>query len=185
MTVSFSTPSFSLEQLGHVVTGLVQRWRHDVVRPLMGELHDVLAQVGLHCLQVMLFQLFVEIQFLGGHGFRFHHQACLPLLGQLHHEFRDVVGVAAENHFSAVCRDVRFELLQIEIEIIERLLLESVGLCAQFLIVRQHAALDGLRALVHEPAGGGIDGQLQLGIGECLVDFFFESLHAGLTVLHL
>ena len=135
MTTSRSTPSFSVKMIGHVVAGHVQRRRDDVVRPLVGELHDVLAQIGLHRLQPVMLQPLVEVDFLGGHRLRFHDEPRLPLLGQSQHEIGDLVAVLAVDHLAAMRRHLALELLEVVIQVVDGVLLDRVGLIAQFLIL--------------------------------------------------
>ena len=101
--------------------------------------------------------------------------SCAPrCLGQAEHEIRNLGGVLAINDFAAVRRHVRFELFQVVVQVFDGVPLEGVGLGAQFLVIGQRGGRYGMLAMVDQAAGGPIDGQLQIGIGQRLVDLLIE-----------
>ena len=59
--------------------------------------------------------------------------------------------------------DVALELFQVVVQIIDGVLLDGVGLGAQFLVIGQRVGRHGFDALVLQPSGGRVDGQLQVG----------------------
>ncbi len=141
----------------------------------MGELQNVFAKIGFNGFQVMVPEALIEIDFLGGHGFRFHDQLRGALAGQVQNEIGDFGGVAAVNHFAAVRGDVGFEFLQVMIEMIDGVRLDAVRLGAQFLIFGEDRRGHGVLAMVDQPRGGFVDGQLEVGILQRFVNLFVES----------
>ena len=130
----------------------MQRGRDDVIRPLVRQLQDVLAQIGLHRFQAVMLQPLVEIDLLGGHGFRFHDQVRAALLRQAQDEIGDLGAVLAIDHLAAVRLDVALELFQVMIQIVDGVLLEGVGLGAQFLVIGQRGRRRRFRC--DFPSGG-------------------------------
>ena len=62
---------FFLEELTHVGHGEVDGGGDDMHRSLVGELHDVFAQIGFDRADAVGFQHVVQLHFLGDHRFRF------------------------------------------------------------------------------------------------------------------
>jgi hypothetical protein len=137
ITVSRGTLRRFGEKIGHLVTGQVQRRRHDVVGPLVRQLHDVLAEIGLHRFQAVVFEALVEIHLLGGHRLGFDDQPRAAVFGQRQHEIGDFRAVLGVHHLAAMGFDVALELLEIVIQVLDGVLLDGVGLGAQLLVIGQ------------------------------------------------
>ena len=70
---------------------------------------------------------------------------CAPrFFGEIENEIGGFLAGAAEHHFAAVRDHVRFELLEIVIEILDGVLLDGVGFVAQILIIGQSLGADAL-----------------------------------------
>src|ERR1019366_4194637 len=87
----------------------------------------------------------------------------------------------AVNHLAAVGFHVALELFQVVIEVVDGVLLERVGLGAQFLVIGQDVVRRRLYALLLEAPGGRVDGQLQVGVGQGVVDFPIEFDRHGVS----
>ncbi len=118
----------------------MQRRRDDVIRTLVGQLEDIFAEIGFNGFQLMLLQALVEMNLLAGHGFRFHQHVHAALLGEIQDEVGGFLAGAAEDDFAAVRDHVRFELLQIIIEILDGVLLDRVGFVAESLVIAARAS---------------------------------------------
>ncbi len=162
------------KQIGDLLLRLMQRRRHDVVRPLVRQLNDVFAQIGLDRFQMVVLQPLVQVHLFGGHGFRLDDQMGAAFFGELKHEVRHVLAVFAEHDFSAMRFDVAREFFQVIIEMVDRVPLHCVGVRAQILVIRAAFRRNGFAALLDQSAGGRIDGQLQLAIGERRLNFFVK-----------
>ena len=101
-------------------------------------------------------------------------RCAFALLGQPEDEVGDLGAVLAVDHLAAARLDVALELLQVVIEVLDGVLLDGVGLGAQFLVIGQHLRRHGFDALILQPAGGGVDGQLQVRVGQGGVNFRVE-----------
>ena len=123
------------EDFGHIVARLVQRRRHDVIRLLVRQLQDVLAQIGFDRFQSVMFEPLVEVHFLRGHRLRFDDQARAALLGDRQDEIGNFRGVLAVNYLAAAEFEVALELLEIMVQILDGVLLDGVGLGAQLLVI--------------------------------------------------
>ena len=165
------------ENVGDVVAGQVQRGRDDVIRALVRQLENVFAEIGFHGFQVMLFQALVEMDLLAGHGFRFHQHVRVALLGEIEDEVGRFLARAAIDDVAAVRDYVRFQLLQVIIEILDGVLLDRVGFVAEILVMRQGLGADHARAMIDQAAGGGVDGKLQTRIVDGLLNFCFRRVH--------
>ena len=146
-----------------------------MIRPLVSELQNVFAQVGLYRLQAMMLQPLVEVDLLGGHRLRFHDQPRLAVLGQGEHEVGDLVAVLAIHNLAAMRGHLALELLEVVIQVLDRVLLDGAGLRAQVLVFGKFLARDRVLALVDQPACGRVDRELQLRIRNGLVDLPIES----------
>ena len=128
-----------------------------------------------------MLQPLVEIDLLGGHRLRFHDQLRAALLRQTQDEVAGLRAVLAEHDLAAVRRHAALELFEIVIQIVDGVPLERVGVRAQFLVVRQRALGHACGALVLQAAGGGVEGQLQIGVGQRRVDLLFELAGHGFS----
>ena len=80
------------EQLGHLARGQVHRRGEDVRRAVAHELHDVLAEVGLHRLDAGLGERLVEADLLGEHRLRLDRAGRAAGGAQLLDDARGVAG---------------------------------------------------------------------------------------------
>jgi hypothetical protein len=155
----------SVKHVGHLLQSLVQRGRNDVVRSLAGELDDIFAQVRFHRLDAIFFEMLVQMNLFRGHRFGLHHQLHAALAGEIGDELARLGAGVGPDHFAAAGDHVALEFLEINIQMIERVLLEVVSVLAQILVVRQSVRNHGLAAIFGEAAGGGVNRELELGIG--------------------
>ena len=156
-----------MKQFGDLLAGLVQRRRDDVIRLFAGELDDVLAQIGFDRFDAVVFQMLVEMDFFGGHRLRFHDQLDAAIVRQIADEVARFRAVVRPDHFAAARDDVALQFLQIVVQMIQRVLLDIVRVLAQD--PDNPAGLRPttvLRRSSARRAGGRINGELELGIGE-------------------
>jgi hypothetical protein len=96
------------------------------------------------------------------HGLRFDDDSGGFLASKAADEVAGFGRVVGPNDFAAAGEDVLFELLQVVVEMIESVLLDLVGVLAELLVFGQ----ERVGASACEPAGRGIDGELEFGIAE-------------------
>ena len=96
----------------------------------------------------MVFQVFVQIDFFGGHRLGLDDQPRTALLGQRQHEVGDFGPIVAENHLPASRFDVSLKLLEVVVQVVDRMPLEEVSVGAQLLVIRQHVGSDDREATV-------------------------------------
>ena len=137
------------ENVRYFVASHVQRGRNDVIRPLMRQLKNVFTKVGLDSFQSVMLQALVQIDFFRSHRLRFHDQPRAALLGQTQNEIGDFFPALAVDGLPAMQGQLRLELLQIPVQILDRLLLQQICLGAQILILGQQLSGDRLRAFGH------------------------------------
>src|SRR5208283_1876762 len=89
--------------------------------------------------------------------------------------------VFAIDHAAAAGGDAALEEFQVMIQIVDGVLLDGVGLGAELLIIGKLAHADGFAALVLEPAGGRENGELEVGVGQRLMDFLMERGGHGVS----
>jgi hypothetical protein len=121
-----------------------------------------------------VFQALVEIHLFGGHGLGFDDQARAALFGECQHEIGDFGPVLGVDHLAAMGLDVALELLEVVIQVLDGVLLDGVGLGTQLLIFGQRIGGNGVDAFVLEPRRGRVDGQLEIGVGQRVVDLPIE-----------
>ena len=90
------------EQVGHLLAGLVEYRRHDVIGPFMRQLQNILAQIGFNRFQMMVSQTLVQVHFFGDHGFGFNNQTGAAFLGEIQDEISNLFGVFRVNRPAAV-----------------------------------------------------------------------------------
>ena len=94
--------------------------------------------------------------------------------GEIENEVGGFGARAAEHHVAAMRDDVRFELLEIIVEIFDGVLLDGVGFVAQRLVIGQSFGADHAGAMIDQAASRGIDGKLQPRIVERLLNLGFR-----------
>ena len=108
------------EQPAHVGGRHVHGGRDDVDRPLLGQLDDVLAQVGLDGPDARRLQHVVQLHLLADHRLRLDHALDVVLAGDVEHVLVGLRGVLGPEHRGAAGRDVPLELDQQLVEIGDR-----------------------------------------------------------------
>ena len=98
-----------LEYASHVMPGVMQRWGDDVIGPLIGELQDVLAQIGLDGFQIVGLEPRVQVDLLGRHRLRLHKQFRALLFGERQDEIGDLGGVLGKDDFAPVSLHVALD----------------------------------------------------------------------------
>ena len=101
--------------------------RDDVDRPLPGQLHDVLAQIGFDRADAGRLKHVVQLHFLADHRLRLDHALDVVLFGDIEHVLVGLGRVFGPKHCSAPGRDVPLELDQQFIEIGDGVLLDLMG----------------------------------------------------------
>ena len=100
------------KQPAHVGGRHVDGRRDDVHWPLAGQLHDVLAQVGLDGADAGRLQHVVQLHFLADHRLRLDHALDVVLSGDVEHVPVGLGGVVGPQHGGAAGGDVPLELDQ-------------------------------------------------------------------------
>ena len=142
------------ENFRHVVSRHVQGRGHDVIRPLVRELQDVLAEIGFHGFQMMMLQALVEMNLLGSHRLGFDDHLRFAFLRKSKHEVGDFLAVAAEHNLAAVRHDIGFQLIEVVIQILDGVLLDLVGNRTQILIIGQSVGRHRRCAMIDQTACG-------------------------------
>src|SRR6266550_8314159 len=127
---------FVREQRGDLGLGLVEGGHDDVRWRLAGQLDDVLAQVRFHWLDVTPGEGRVEVDLLRGHALALHHRPGATPLGDRADEVARFGCIARPMHPCAGALGVRRELLEVAIQVLERLVLDRAGPVACTLPVR-------------------------------------------------
>ena len=158
------------EQLGHLALRLVDRGGDDVRGPLVGELDDVLAEVGLHRRHADGLQRIVEMNLLGGHRLGFHGHPGAGPPGDVEHDVARLLRGRREVHVAAEPLDVRHELVEMLVQALEGRLLDGAGTVAQTLSLgkipeglaaqRDELGRRDIERLVQEPVAEGLGGAL-------------------------
>src|SRR5262249_6772230 len=103
----------------------------DVRRLLVGELDDVLAEIGLHGCHTRMLERLVEIDLLGGHRLRLDRHLHAAVTAQPED---DVAGLGTGRgpvHVPAQPLHVVGQLSQVDVELLERRLLDRTGLVTE------------------------------------------------------
>ncbi len=144
----------------------------DVARLVVVELHDELAEIGLDRLDAVAFEERAQLHLLGGHRLGLHHAPGVAALQDREHGPAGFVGVDREVNLGAVRLQAGLRALEIDVQVIERVLLDVTGEAAQAigigvvaeqrlgaLVVSGLAAdADGVPARVALRGGEGVDG---------------------------
>ena len=164
------------EQLGHLPLRLVDGRRDDMRGALVGELDDVLAEVGLHRRHADRLQRVVEVDLFRGHRLGLHGHARAGAPGDVEDDPACLLGRRREVHVAADPLDVGDERLEVRVQPLERRLLDGAGAVAQRLALGKvpeglAAQRDELRRrdverLVQEAVPQGVGGALAEGRGD-------------------
>src|SRR3954468_13410143 len=138
------------EQVRDLVLGHVDRRADQVARPLVGELDDVLAEVGLDRLDAVSLEVGVEADLLGDHALALGDRAGTRRAAQVEHDGAGLGGVAGPVDLAAALADLGLERLEVEVEVGQRVVLDRHRQVAEPLELGQ--ALGGAGA-APDPAG--------------------------------
>ncbi len=130
-------PQFFLEQPGDLLFGQMHCRDDDVRGAGPRQLDDVLPQVSLVDGYAGLFQGPVQADLLGRHGFDLHRGAHLMRRGDLQHDTTGFRGIGCPVHLPAGGGDLRFQLLQVNIQVLQGVQAQLMRCLAQFLPLRQ------------------------------------------------
>ena len=113
------------EQLGDLLLRLVNRRDDDVRRHLVGELNDPLPEVGLEDGEPSFLEGRVETDLLGGHALGFDHGLGVTSASDLQHNAARVLDVGSPVHRRACLLGLGGELLEVAVEVEQRLVLDD------------------------------------------------------------
>ena len=150
--------------------------RDNVRRRLLGKLQDVFAEIGLDDLHAGRFERVVQRALLADHRFRFDRFFDVVAARELAHDAIHVGGRLRPVHDRAARRRVFLELLEIDIEVVERAVANRRGVRAQRLDIVEFRHAIG--APLDEIALQLLQRGLQLHVGELGADARFE-MHGG------
>ena len=105
-----------------------------------------------------------------GHGFRFHQHVYAALFCEIENKIGRFLAGAAVHNVAAVRDQVRFQLFEIIIEVLDGVLLDRIGFVAESLVVGQSFRADNVGAMIDQAASGGVDRELQTRIVEGLLE---------------
>ena len=106
---------------------------HDVTGLLAFQLDDALAEVGLDHLDTLRLQEGVHLALLRQHRLRLHHLLDMVLLQDVIHDVVELLGVLRPMHDTTVFLGIGGKLVQILVEMGDRVALDGTGLLAQLL----------------------------------------------------
>ena len=152
------------EEVADLLPGLVDGGGDDVARGLVGELDDVLAEVGLDDLEVRFLEPLVERHLLPHHGLALGDGAGARLTADLDDAGPRLGRVRRPVHLPARAGDLRLEPLEVQIEVREGVLLDATRRLAQRLELGQ--GIDRLSPVADEALASAIEGEAQALVGE-------------------
>ena len=103
----------------------------------VAKLDDVFAEVGFNRFDIVRFEKFVEADFLGDHRLALGHRLRIHRAADIQHDAPRVFGGRGPVHHTARGHDIRFECLQVEVQVFQRMVLDVARLVAQRLELRQ------------------------------------------------
>ena len=106
----------------------MQGRRHQVRRRFLGQLDDVLAQVGLEHVNALLFQNVVQAQLLGDHRLALGDRSDALLAGNLGHDGVGLRRVPREMHLPAGGPHVALQHRQVVVKVGDGVLLDAASL---------------------------------------------------------
>src|SRR2546430_15302770 len=112
------------EEVGDLALRLVDRWRDDARRPLLGELDAALAALRLQPDDPRLLERLVDMDLLGGHGLRLHRHPRARPAADLAHDGARLRRRRREVHPPPEALDVPDQLLEVAIEVLQRRFLD-------------------------------------------------------------
>ncbi len=106
---------------------MVDGGRHQVGRPLSGQLNNEFAEIGFGNLNSASLQRGIEMNLFGGHRFRLHGELAIGLLGDLQNDLAGILGRAGPVHLPAVSLNRGLQLRQVLIQMSERVFFDLLG----------------------------------------------------------
>ena len=125
----------AVEQCADLAPRLVDGGHDQVRRRLAGELHDALAEVGVHDLDAARLEVRIQAALLGEHRLALHHPPRAARREQLRHDAAERGGVRRPVHVRARLARALLEGNEQLVEVVERERLERGGALAQRLPV--------------------------------------------------
>ena len=95
---------------------------------MVQQLDDEFSKITFDGLDVLAFQEVVQVDLFGSHGFGLHDALRLALFHNLPDFLTCLFGIIGPDHFSAVGREVRFEIQQVLVQVFNGLPFDQVGL---------------------------------------------------------
>ncbi len=120
-----------LEGARHLAAIAVHDRFDDVAGPVLVELHDELAQVGLDGLDAVALEEGAQLDLLGGHALGLHHALGAARGQDVEDGLAGRLGVGREVDLRAVRLQLRDRALEVEVQVLERVLLDRAGQAAQ------------------------------------------------------
>ena len=132
----------------------MQRRRHQVRRRLVGQLDDVLAQVGLENLNPLRLQHVIEPKFLGHHRLALGHRSNVVGARDLRHDGVGLRCVHREMHPPAGRSHVLLQHLQVVVQVPDGMFLDPTRLLPPFLPCFRGDLGDGLASCAVKASPG-------------------------------
>jgi hypothetical protein len=106
----------------------------DVIGALAGELEDVFSEIGFDGVEFVVDETLVEMDLFAGHRLGFDDDVGALFLGETQDEIGGLFAVLGPDDFAAVGLDGGFELEEIDVEEVERVLFDGGGAGAEVLV---------------------------------------------------
>src|SRR5581483_4877978 len=161
----------------HLVLSQVDGGGDDVARRLPADLDEVLAQIGLDHLEAGALEVGIEADLLRDHRLALGDDARARLAANRGDDLPRILGRGREVHSGARFCRLPLELLQVEIEMRKRVVLDGAAALAQRLELGQPGT--GGAAPRRQPRRDFRERALQLRVGECCPRIGFEGGRGG------
>ena len=162
----------------HLLLADMHRRGDDMTRHLPAQLDDIFAEIGFNGHHPGRFEMRVEANLLGNHGFALGDRLGASLAANAADDPARFVSVARPMHVAAALQDAGLVFLKVEIKMRERMVLDLTGAVAQRLELRQ--LFDNLLAPVDEAGAHFEQGFLQFAIGERGARIVLELRRCGM-----
>ncbi len=158
--------AFLFKHTAHFLTFQVYCRHHYMTRLLMKQLQNTLAEVGLHHVYAILFEIRIHATLLSKHRLRLHHLLHAVLLKYFEHRLVEVVCRTCPVHYHATAFKLSGKLLQIVSQMCYGVPFYLAGVLAQLFPFVQ--ALSHLVALLSERPERSV-------VPRCLLSVFVEA----------